>query len=283
MALSFLTASLLTPPQADVSWLGSFTFDWKKLLAAALVLLVGLTLVKISIKIIDKALGRSHLSGRLHAFVRTLVKVALLLVVVVTAASLLGIPVTSFVAVLSVAGLAISLAVQDALSNVAGSLMVLGGKPYTVGDYVQIGDVTGTVQEIGMIATRLTTVDNKLIVIPNGKVTSATIVNFSGQPTRRLDLVFSIPYAADFEQAKALIREPVERHPLVLKDPEPVVRVSELGEWAVKISCLVWAKTSDVTQLRYDLNEQVKAGLDRAGIEIAHQKIDVYLREEKNP
>jgi len=174
---------------------------------------------------------------------------------------------------MSVLGLAVSLAIQDSLSNLAGGISVLFTKPFSIGDYVDIGSSEGTVQDIRLNYTVIKTVDNKVVHVPNGDVAKAQITNFTSEPTRRLDLDFSIGYNDDFALAQRLISGIIAQHPQALADPEPIVRMVGHGESAVVIGCRVWCATPDYWNLKFDLLEQVKEQFDRNGISIPFNRL----------
>lgn len=251
-----------------------------KLIGAVLVLVIGIVVTKIILKLLKKGFQKSKLDPLSHKFITSILRIVLYIVVLMTALSIIGVNLTSLIALFSIAGLAISLAIQDSLGNLAGGVVLLMSKPFQVGDYVELDQIGGTVHNINVLQTKLITFDNKTILIPNGQVTSAKIINFSAQENRRLDLTFSIDYNADFEQAKKIIADIVENNQLALTDPQPIIRVGDLGEHAVHIVCKVWAKNSDYWELNYDLLEQVKAALDQAKISIPYPQLDVHIQQQ---
>lgn len=198
------------------------------LLPALLYLLGGMAVVKIVMRALTKALEKSSIEKTLHKFILTLIRLTLYFIVFMTVAGALGIQITSFVAILSVAGLAISLSLQGVLSNLSSGVMLLSVKPFKAGDYVELGGVGGTVREIGFIHTKISTPDNKIIYIPNSEVSSSKIVNYTNEGKRRIDLVFSAGYNCPIETVKLAIREAVENSPkftpilLPLYAPAPI-------------------------------------------------------------
>lgn len=248
------------------------------LISAVLILLVGLILIRITMSFTKKMFEKSKLDPTLHAFTLSIIRTVLYFLLCITVlAILLPSAVSGLIAALGVFGLAVSLAVKDSLSNVAGGLSVLFTKPFSLGDYVKIGGDEGTIREIRLNYTVLTTVDNKTVHIPNGDVAKALIVNYTGQETRRLDLEFSIGYGDDFEKAKAIIRKVAEAHPKAIQDPEPVIRMVSQGESAIVLCCRTWTKTADYWPLYFDMLEQVKTAFDREGINIPYNQLDVHL------
>lgn len=249
------------------------------LLNALIVLVAGIIIIKIILRIAKNVFVRPEVNLAMHNFLLAALRAVLYCVLGITVAATLGVEVGSLIAVLGVFGLAISLAVKDSLSNLAGGITVLFTKPFAIGDYVTIGDASGTVMDIRLNYTILHTIDNKVINIPSADVAKAQIINFSANPQRRLDLEFSIGYHDDFFQAQQIILELIENHPLALKDPEPVVRMWEHGQSAIKIICRVWVNTPELFSLKFDLLEQVKARFDEAGITIPYNRMVVKIEE----
>ena len=202
-------------------------------------------------------------------------------VAVIVVLGCLGIEVTSLVAVLSVVGLAFSLALQNFLSNVAGGMQILASHPFTVGDFVDVGACSGTVTELGMFYTKLTTPDNKLVQLPNSAIVSANITNFSAQPTRRVELKVSASYDAPVEQVIALLSKIAADHPLVLDDPEPAVHVEEYGDNAITYVLRVWCANADYWTVYYDLMDGFKPAFDSAGVEMTYPHVNVHMIENK--
>ena len=271
----------LTSMPSDTRW----NYLWHKfldfaprLLTALIILAAGILLVRWICSFSRKMLKRSKLDPTLHNFIVSIICAVLyivlgIIVVTVLAPSAAG----SLIALFGVFGLAVSLAVKDSLANLAGGMSVLFTKPFALGDYVRINGNEGTIQEIRLNYTILKTFDNKVVHIPNGDVAKAEIVNFTYEPTRRLDLVFSIGYGDDFEKAKRIIRGALGDTPLAHRDPEPVVRMSEHGDSAIKIACRVWVDTPDYWTLNFDLLEEVKRRFDAEGISIPYNQMDVHL------
>ena len=272
--MALLTASDVT---VDLSILRSINLSLQTVVWAVVILAVGLLLIKLFLRLVDRALARSQLASGTAKFIRGGIKALLLTLLVLTEASQLGIPITSFVALLSVVGVAVSLAVQDGLKNIAGALLIHTARPFVLGDFVEISDISGTVEEVGPLATRLLTIDNRRITYPNGLLTNSVIINYSSMDNRRLDIVFSIGYKDDFERAKAIIREIADRHPLALDDPEPLIRVDKLAAHSVDILCRIWTRKEDLFTFKWDLIESVKKAFDEAGISIPYNQLDVHL------
>ncbi len=249
-----------------------------RVLTALILLVLCLIAVKLLLRGVDKLLQRSKLERSLHTFVRTIAKVGLLFLTLLIVADSLGISVTSLIAVLSVLGLAVSLAVQNCLSNVAGGIQLLTSKPFKVGDYVEAGGIAGTVSDVGIFYTKINTVDNKLIQVPNSHIASEQITNYTAEPRRRVDLVFSASYETPVETVKTAMETVAAAHPLTLDEPDaPFVRLSKLGESSIEYTLRVWCATEDYWTVYFDLLEQVKAAFERSGVEMTYPHLKVHM------
>ena len=216
----------------------------------------------------------------MQALLRNLLKGVLWFITVIIVLGCLDIEVTSLVAVLSVVGLAFSLALQNFLSNMAGGMQLLASHPFKLGDFVDAGGCSGTVTEIGMFYTKLTTPDNKLVQLPNSTIVSANITNFSAQPTRRVELKVSASYDAPTEQVIALLKKMAEDHPLALADPEPAVHVDSYGDNAIGYVMRVWTANADYWTVYFDLMDSFKSAFDAAGIEMTYPHVNVHMAEK---
>ncbi len=252
-----------------------------KILSALALLAICLIVVKLLMKTVDRLLQRTGIDRSLHSFLKTAIKAVLLILTVLIVADTLGIPMTSLIAVLSVAGLAVSLAVQNSLSNVAGGIQLLTSKPFTVGDYVEAGGIAGTVAEVGVFYTRIHTVDAKLLQVADSEIAGEKIVNYTAEPQRRVDLTFTASYDAPVEDVKKAIQEVMAAHPLTLYTPEPFVRVSKYGDSSIEYTLRVWCATEDYWTVYFDLMEQVKAAFDKAGVEMTYPHVNVHLTAQK--
>ena len=252
------------------------------LLPALLYLMGGLLIVKIVMGALTKALERSGIEKTLHKFVLTLIKLTLYFIVFMTVAGALGIQITSFVAILSVAGLAISISLQGVLSNLSSGVMLLSVKPFKVGDYVEVGGVGGTVREIGFIHTKVSTVDNKIIYIPNSEVSSSKIVNYTNEDKRRVDFVFSAGYDCPVETVKLAIREAIEKFPQVFAEPAPFVRVGAYKDSVIEYTVRLWCKTDDYWNLYYDIMEAVPESYAKHGVEMSYPHLNVHMVNDQD-
>ena len=243
---------------------------------ALIIYIVGCIIDKIVIKLLKKGLEKSRIDRTIHGFIRSSVHIGIMLFTVIITLSTLGIPMTSIIAVLSAAGLAIGLALQGSLSNVAGGFIILFTKPFKAGDYVSVCGTEGVVKEITIINTEIITLDNKSVFIPNGALSGSTVTNFTREPLRRVDLTFCISYEEDFKRAIKVIEKTVGQHEKTLDIPAPTIRVAELAESSVNVTARIWCKTADYWDVFFDLTEQVKLAFDEAKITIPFKQIDVH-------
>ena len=244
---------------------------------AVLVASACLVAMKLLLKVLDRALGRSKLDAPLKTLLRTLAKAGLWFVTVIIVMECLNIEATSLVAVLSVVGLAFSLALQSFLSNAAGGMQILASHPFSEGDFVEAGGCSGTVEEIGLFYTKLTTPDNKLVQMPNSSIVTANITNFSQQPTRRVELRGSGSYDAAPDRVIALLARMAAEHPLILDDPNQMIHVDGYGGSAVQYVMRVWCANADYWTVYYDLMDGFKAAFDAAGIEMTYPHLNIHL------
>jgi len=247
------------------------------LLLALLVLLVGLWLSGWLSRKLDLRMERLGIEVTLRSFLRSLINLALKVLVIITVASMLGVATTSFIAVLGAAGLAVGLALQGSLTNFAGGVLLLIFKPYKVGDYVEMQGQGGTVQAIQILNTVLKTPDNKTVFIPNGPVANGNIVNYSTEPTRRVDMVFGISYGDSIDLARQTLLALLADDPRVLKDPAPLVVVGELGDSAVNFRVRAWTASGDYWAVYFDMQERVKKRFDEVGLSIPFPQRDVHV------
>lgn len=264
----------------ETIWTTLFEFatSWGiKLLAAIIILIVGIKLIGALTKWIKKSHKLDKVDDSLRSFLGSFSKIALYIVLVITVAMILGVPATSFITILASCGVAIGLALQGSLSNFAGGIMILLFKPFKVGDYIEAGGEAGTVEEISVVYTVLLTPDNKRITIPNGTLTNSVIENYSAEKTRRVDLTFSTAYDADIEKVKKILMDVASSHPKALKDPEPFVRLSEHSDSALTYTVRIWCKNEDYWDVNFDTIESVKEAFDKNGIEIPYPQMDVHI------
>ena len=248
------------------------------ILPTVLVLLVGGLVVKAILKLAKKSLSKSRLENAATSLILSLLKVVLYGLLGMMAASKLGIDVTGVVALASVASLALSLALQDSLSNVIGGFLLLSNHPFRTGDYVEIAGQGGTVQTIDITYTKLTTGDNKTISIPNSAVVASQIVNYSTSGTRRVEVNVSASYDSPIADVKAALLEAAKVDG-VLGDPAPFAAVTGYGESAISYTLRVWANSDDYWNVFFTINENVKAEFDKAGVEMTYPHVNVHIEK----
>ena len=248
-----------------------------KLLLAMVTLIVGLWIIKAFVKGVGRTMERSKTDESLRRFLHSLIEIFLKAMLVISVAGMVGIEMTSFIAVLGAAGLAVGLALQGSLANFAGGVLILLFKPYEIGDFIDGAGNSGTVKEVQVFNTILKTPDNKTVIIPNGVLSNASITNFSTESTRRVDMTFGIGYTDDIKQAKSLLLKMLEHDERVLQNPEPVVVVSELADSSVNFTVRAWCNGADYWGIYFDMQENVKLQFDKAGISIPFPQQDVHV------
>lgn len=247
------------------------------IIVACIIVVVGYIITKIISKIIERAMKRSKVDAAAKNFLLSVIRIVLYTVVLIMALSVMNVPISSIITILGAAGLAVSLALQTCLSNLAGGFIILFSKPFSSGDTVELDGTVGSVQSISILYTKISTFDGKTVFIPNGKVSDAKVINYTESPTRRIDLKFSISYNADFEKAQGVIRSVINEETRIIHDPEPVVRMSGHGESSIDIDALVWVENADYRDVRYGLLENVRAAFAENGIEIPYNQLDVHI------
>lgn len=248
------------------------------ILFAAVILIAGFLLAKLVLRIMKRGLKKRKLTGvdlTVNTFLFSLVRIALYIIVLTIVLSMLGVPTNSLVAVIGTAGVAIGLALKDSLANVAGGFILLFTKPFKTGDYIETETAAGTVKAVNILYTELRTFDNKAVYIPNGTVSNATLTNHTKCDTRRLDLIYAVPLSAEFIKAQEIVLRTSAEHGNVLKEPAPQARMLEQTSNSVKITLRVWVATNDYWNVFFDLNEQVRAALQTAGINAPRDGIEI--------
>ena len=254
----------------------------KSIVFAIVVLIVGLLLIKWLTKLVSKSLDKKGLDPTLKPFIKSITGAILKVLLIVAIISILGIETTSFVALFGAAGLAIGLAFQGSLSNFAGGVLILITRPFKVGDFIEATGYSGTIEAVQILYTDLITPDNKVIRIPNGSLSNASIVNYSEKDTRRVDFEFTAGYEADAAKVVQLLTDIAANHPKALKDPEPFVRMSAHGDSAVVYTVRVWAKAEDYWAVHFDVIENVKKRFDEEGVSIPYPQMDVHVNNQEN-
>lgn len=259
-------------------YLGSLSLS--SILSAIVIFIVCLIVIKIVSKIVGKALERSKLEKGLRSFVSSAVKIALWAVVVIIVAGSLGIDTASLVAVLSVAGLALSLAVQDIAANLFSGVTILATKPFVSGEYVSINGVEGSVESIGLFHTTMLTTDNKIIYVPNKEVTANKIVNFSHEPLRRVDITVGVSYDSPMENVKTALSELMAADERIVKDPAPFVGVLSYKASNIEYVMRAWVNSADYWGVFFALNEATLAALEKHGCAMSYDHVNVHIVEK---
>ena len=251
------------------------------LLMALVILIIGRQLVKLILRLITVALEKSNVEDTVRIFVTNLLNTLLMILVFIAAINQLGIETTSIIAVLGAAGLAIGLALQGSLSNFAAGILIVIYRPYKVGDYIEAGNYAGTVKDIQIFSTVLKTPDNKIVVVPNGSIMNGSIVNYSDQDTRRIDLIIGCSYEDDIDKVRSVLEDILKKEKRVLKDPKPQIAVTELADSSVNFIFRPWVKRVDYLPVYYSLLEEVKKRFDKEGISIPYPQSDVHIHNHK--
>jgi len=250
-----------------------------RIVGALATLVLGLWVVSILVSLVKRLLKRSKVDPSLASFLSSLMSILLKVLVYITALGVLGVQMTSFIAILGAAGLAIGLALSGTLQNFAGGVMILFFKYFKVGDFIEAQGHMGTVKEIQIFVTELTTPDNKTIFVPNGPLSTGSLINYSAQPTRRVDWTFGIAYGDDVDTAYGVLGRLIEADDRILKDPAPFMAVSALADSSVNIVVRVWVNAADFWGVHFRMNELVYKEFDKAGLSIPFPQRDIYVHQ----
>ncbi len=247
------------------------------LLLAIIIYVVGFFLNKLVLNLFSKGTEKTRMDETVKKFLSSVIKIVITSIVLIIVLTVLGIPMTSIITVLGTAGVAVGLALKDSLSNVAGGVLLLINRTIKVGDYIEVGSYAGVVEEISILFTKIVTLDNKDIYIPNGVVSTSSLINYSSESERRVDLVFPIAYDCDHKKAIEAIKSVAEKHPLVLQDKEIFVRIGELNANAVNLTVRVWTNNANYWDVYFDMIQQVKEKFDEEKIHIPYNQLDVHM------
>ncbi|MGI4991802.1 mechanosensitive ion channel family protein [Halobacteriovorax sp. GFR7] len=268
--------------EANIEKLTNIAADYGfQFIKVIIVLIIGLKVINFIDRLVDKALQKKEVELSLRGFITSIVSIALKIGLFITIIGMVGIKTTSFVAMLGAAGLAFGMSLQGALGNLAGGVLILFFKPFRVGNVIEAQGFIGKVKEIGLFCTILNTADNKTVILPNGSLSSGSIVNYSAESIRRVDMIFGIGYGDDIKKAKEVLMRLTKEHPLILNEPETVVAVSALADSSVNFAVRPWVKSADYWQVMFDMQENVKLEFDKEGISIPFPQRDVHLYQEK--
>lgn len=252
------------------------------LLVVVLILFVGFKLVKKIDQILQKTMTKRGVEASLVPFLSSIITILLKVMLVITSIGILGIPTTSLAAILAAAGLAIGMALSGTLQNFAGGVMILIFKPFKIGDFIEAQGYSGTVKEIGLFITSVTTTDNRVVMLPNGPLSNGSMVNYTKEDTRRVDWKFGMAYGDDASKAKEILMELIVNNPLVLRGEgvEPFVEMSALADSSVMFTCRAWVKTPDYWEVHFKMHEQVYNSFREKGISIPFPQMDVHIKKE---
>ncbi|MCG6188765.1 mechanosensitive ion channel family protein [Maribellus maritimus] len=254
-------------------------FYGPRLVGAIITLIIGWWIIKVIQKALRKGFEKREMDPSLRGFLNSMIGILLKTMLIISVVGMLGVQMTSFIAVLGAAGLAIGMALSGTLQNFAGGVMILLFKPFKVGDFIDAQGHKGIVNEIQIFNTILKTPDNKTIIIPNGGLSTSSMVNFSAEPKRRVDFLFGIGYGDDVDKAKEVLRTLIDKDERILKEPEPFIAVSELGDSSVNIVVRVWAEASNYWGIYFDMTENVYKTFDKEGLNIPFPQMDVHIQK----
>jgi small conductance mechanosensitive channel len=248
-----------------------------KLLLALATLVVGFWVIKLILKAVKRSMIKGNVDETLRQFLTAIVSIALKVMLVISVISMLGVEMTSFVAVLAAAGFAIGMALSGSLQNFAGGVMIVLFKPFKVGDFIEAQGFMGTVRQIHIFNTILKTPDNRTIIIPNGGLSTGAMTNFSTEPQRRVDFTFGIGYGDDIDKARNVINSLIAAEERILQDPAPFVAVSKLNDSSVDFVVRVWVEAANYWGVFFDMTENVKKAFDKNSISIPFPQTDVHI------
>ncbi len=250
------------------------------ILAAIAILVIGRWVAKGLRSTVRRIMVKNKVDQTLVSFMGSILYTVTLVFVVIAALNQIGIQTTSMVAILGAAGLAVGLALQGSLANFAAGVLMVIFRPFKAGDYIEAGGVSGTVEEVQIFTTYLTTPDNKAVIVPNSKIMGGNITNYSAKTTRRIELIIGVGYGDDLDHTRAVLQEVLNQEKRVLPAPAPLIVVKELAESSVNFSIRIWVKSADYWGVNFALLENIKKSLDREGISIPFPQQDVHLYQK---
>ncbi len=250
-----------------------------KILAAIITLVIGLWVIKLIVKALASLMDKKGIDASLRGFINSLTGITLKVMLFITVIGMMGIQMTSFIAILGAAGLAVGMALSGTLQNFAGGVMILIFKPFKVGDFIEAQGYAGSVSEIQIFITVLKTPDNKTIIIPNGGLSTGSLINYSTEETRRVDFSFGIAYGDSYDTAKALLLKLIKADSRIMDAPEPFIVLGALADSSVNITVRVWVNSSDYWGVFFDMNENVYKEFDKNGLSIPFPQLDVHLNK----
>lgn len=252
------------------------------IIIAIIVLALGMIISRVVLKIMGKAMDKSKLDLTISRFAQSAVKIVLNVLVIIIVLTILGVPMDSIIAVVATAGVAVGLALQNSLSNLAGGFLILIEKPFKVGSYIKCGGEEGTVEAISILYTKLMTVDNKAVFIPNGTAANAVVVNFSDVETRRVDHLISISYNEDLDRAIASINKAIEGNAMIIRegDKAPFIRLCSQDASSLGITVRLWGKASDYWTIYFDTLEAIRRQFVKDNIDVPFNQLDVFIKNK---
>ncbi len=255
----------------------TYVLPWGiNIVMALAIFIIGKIIVNLIVSFVKKLMTKGKVDGILINFIASIIKTILLLFVVIASLNQLGVNTTSLIALIGAAGLAIGLALQGTLQNLASGVMLIIFRPFDAGHFVEAAGVSGVVEEIGIFTTTMRTGDNREIIIPNGEIFGGTITNYSKRSTRRVDMVFGIGYDDDIKKAKEIMSRVLDEDERILKDPAPLVAVAELADSSVNFNVRPWCATGDYWNVYFDTHEKIKLAFDAEGISIPYPQMDIH-------
>lgn len=250
------------------------------ILRVIVLILVGIIVIRMAMNLVDRMLEKSKSLSSLKAYIHSVVKVLLWFVLILIVAESLGVNTASLIALLSVAGLAVSLALQNTLSNLAGGIMLLVARPFQVGDFVEADGISGVVTAVDLSYTTINTVDNKQIFVPNSQLSAAKVINYTSMGSRRVDLTFNASYDASTEQVKAAIQEVLDAIPQIQQDPAPAILLSAYQASSIQYTVRVWSTAADYWDVYFAIQEGVRESFARHGVEMTYEHVNVHIVEK---
>ena len=268
---------------ADIEAIFKHIFDWcvnagGNIIGALLIFFIGRFIIKLIKRLVFSFMEKRKTDPSITGFVRSLLNITLNILLAVAIVNRLGIETTSFAALIASAGLAIGMALSGNLQNFAGGLIILILKPYKVGDFIESQTISGTVKEIQIFHTILTTPDNKMVYIPNGSLSSGNITNFSQNPTRRVEWIFNVEYGADISKVEEIVRQAVVADKRILASPEPFFAVNSLDSSSVNVIIRAWVNNADFWPVRFDMNRSIYEAFNNAGISFPFPQLTVHTK-----
>lgn len=262
----------------DTDILVSYAIEYgTAILGALLILIFGKMIAKALTRLSRKLMEKQNIDPTITSFLSNIIYGMLFAMVIVAAIGTLGIETTSVAAVIAAAGLAIGLALQGSLSNLAAGVMIIAFRPFRIGDYIEAAGTAGTVEEVNIFTTHLKTPDNKAVIVPNGPIIDGTITNYSAKPTRRVDMVVGVSYGDDLRKVRAVLEDIINNESRIIGDPETQIAVSELADSSVNFVVRPWVKSEDYWNVKFDLTEAIKTRFDAEGISIPFPQRDLHL------